>query len=106
MVDVIPYFVLCIFFYISGKIFLDFVSLWIKTIYSCDGNTKGARCSSVVRTSALWCDGWSDRSLMVDTLSYFSFQPVLHDWHNKAVVCDILLWDVAYKRPHAANRKE
>ena len=31
----------------------------------------------------LWCDGSSDRSLMVDPLSYFSFQPVLHDWCNK-----------------------
>ena len=29
------------------------------------------------------CDGSSDRSLMVDPLSYFSFQPVLHDWCNK-----------------------
>ena len=26
-----------------------------------------------------WCDGSLDRSLMVDPLSYFSFQPVLHD---------------------------
>ena len=26
------------------------------------------------------CDGSSDRSLMVDPLSYFSFQPVVHDW--------------------------
>ena len=30
-----------------------------------------------------WCDGSSDRSFMVNTLSYFSFQPVLHDWCNK-----------------------
>ena len=30
-----------------------------------------------------WCDGLSDRSIMVDPLSYFSFQPVLHDWCNK-----------------------
>ena len=29
------------------------------------------------------CDGSSDRSLMVNPLSYFSFQPVLHDWCNK-----------------------
>ena len=28
-------------------------------------------------------DGSSDRSFMVDPLSYFSFQPVLHDWCNK-----------------------
>ena len=34
------------------------------------------RCSS-------WCDGSSDRSFMVDPLSYFSFQPVIHDWCNK-----------------------
>ena len=26
----------------------------------------------------------------VDPLSYFSFQPVLHDWCNKAVICAIL----------------
>ena len=30
-----------------------------------------------------WCDGSSGRSFMVDPLSYFSFQPVLHDWCNK-----------------------
>ena len=27
-----------------------------------------------------WCDGSSDRSFMVNPLSYFTFQPVLHDW--------------------------
>ena len=27
--------------------------------------------------------GLSDRSFMVDPLSYFSFHPVLHDWCNK-----------------------
>ena len=30
-----------------------------------------------------WCDGSSDRSFMVNPLSYFLFQPVLHDWCNK-----------------------
>ena len=30
-----------------------------------------------------WC-GWStDRSHLVDQMSYFSFQPVFHDWFNK-----------------------
>ena len=29
------------------------------------------------------CNGSSDRSFMVNPLSYFSFQPVLHDWCNK-----------------------
>ena len=30
-----------------------------------------------------WCDGSSDRSLLVDPLSYLSFQPMLHNWYNK-----------------------
>ena len=30
-----------------------------------------------------WCDGSSDRSVMVESLGYFSFQPMLHDWCNK-----------------------
>ena len=33
-----------------------------------------------------WCNGSLDQSFMVDPLSYFSFQPVLHDWHNKGMV--------------------
>ena len=35
-------------------------------------------------------------------LSYFSFQPVLHDWCNKG--CG--MWDDAYKRTLAVNQKE
>ena len=35
-----------------------------------------------------WCDRSLDRSFMVDSLSYFSFQPVVHDWYNKGrVMC-------------------
>ena len=30
-----------------------------------------------------WSDGSLDRSSMLDPLSYFSVQPVLHDWCNK-----------------------
>ena len=30
-----------------------------------------------------WCNGLSDRSFMLDPVSYFSFQPVLHNWCNK-----------------------
>ena len=39
----------------------------------------------------------------VDPLSYFSFQPVLHDWCNKGhgMSC---LWDGAYKSTLAVNR--
>ena len=37
------------------------------------------------------CDGSSDRSFMVDPLSYFSFQPVLHDWRNMCYhVCGMM----------------
>ena len=34
---------------------------------------------------------------MVDPLSYFSFQPVLHDWCNKCHGMLSCLWDGAYK---------
>ena len=58
-----------------------------------------------------------ERSLMVrwvvgsilhgmDPLSYFSFQPVLHNWCNKGWYVLSCLWDGAYKRTIAANRKE
>ena len=42
----------------------------------------------------------SDRSFMVDPLSYFSFQPVLHDWCNKGrgmcypVWCNCGMWHI------------
>ena len=53
-----------------------------------------------------WYSWSSDRSLMVDKLSYFSLQPVFHDWRNKGswyvLSC---LWDDAYKRTLAANQK-
>ena len=39
----------------------------------------------------------------VDPLSYFSFQPVLHDWCNKGLSC---LWDGAYKRTLAVNWRQ
>ena len=39
-------------------------------------------------------------------LSYFSFQPVLHDWCNKGRGVLSCLWDGAYKRTLAVNRKE
>ena len=43
----------------------------------------GARCSSVVRTFAHGAMGRRTILHGVDPLSYFSFQPVLHDWCNK-----------------------
>ena len=42
----------------------------------------------------------------VDPLSYFSFQPVLHDWCSKGCGMCYPVWDDAYKRTLAANRKE
>ena len=62
------------------------VFLSIFTKCSCLKNNfkhTGARCSSVGKSVRSWCDGSSDRSFMVDPLSYFSFQPVLCDWCNK-----------------------
>ena len=43
--------------------------------------TTAARHSSMV--GHLWCDGSLDQSLMMDSLSYFSFQPVFHSWYNQ-----------------------
>ena len=54
-----------------------------------------------------WCDGSSDRSFMVDPLSYFSFQPVVPDYCNKGRgMCYAICGADAYKRTLAANRKE
>ena len=39
----------------------------------------------------------------VDPLSYFSFQPVLHNWRNKGCGMYYPVWDDAYKRTLAAN---
>ena len=45
-------------------------------------------------------DGSSDRSFMVDPLSYFSFQSVLHDWCNKGrCVCYPVCGIVHIKEP-------
>ena len=56
-------------------------------------------------SSRLTCGQTRIDPLMVDPLSYFSFQPVLHDWCNKGRgVCYPVLCDGAYKRPLAVNR--
>ena len=43
---------------------------------------------------------------MVDPLSYFSFQPVLHDWCNKGCGMCYPVCNDAYKSTLAVNRKE
>ena len=48
-----------------------------------------------------WCDKLSDRSLMVDPLSFFFFQTVLHNGSIKG--CVMCLWNDAYKRTLPAN---
>ena len=45
-------------------------------------------------------------SFMVVSLSYFSFQSVLHDWCNKGHGMYYRVWDDTYKRILAANCKE
>ena len=59
---------------------------------------KGARRSSEVERSLMV--RWVVGSILhgVDPLSYFSFQPVLHNWCNKGRGMLSCLWDGAYKR--------
>ena len=61
---------------------------------------SGARCSSVVRRSLMV--RWVVGSILhgVDPLSYFTFQPVLHDWCNKGRgICNPVCGMVHIKEP-------
>ena len=49
---------------------------------------------------------WHRHHKATPTQGYFSFQPVLHDWCNKGCGMCYPVWDDAYKRTLAANRKE
>ena len=53
------------------------------------------------KSICLWRDWSSDRSFIVDPLSYFSFQPVLHNKGRDYVLS--YLWNGAYKITLAAN---
>ena len=72
---------------------------------SMTGYRAGAGRSSEVERSLMV--RWVVGSILhgVDPLSYFSFQPVLHDWCTKGrgyvLFC---LWDGAYKSTLAVNR--
>ena len=64
-----------------------FCSFYILLCIELRGSA-GARCSSVVREFAHGAMG-----CRIDPLSYFSFQPVLHDWRNKGMyypVCGMM----------------
>ena len=69
--------------WVSQQLMYKFSVTWkeknVKT------NVKNCACLSfhIGVKHCSWCNGSSDRSFMVDTLSYFSFEPVLHDWFNK-----------------------
>ena len=48
----------------------------------------------------VFAHGAMDRSFMVDPLSYFSFQPVIHDWRNKGCgICNPVCGMVHIKEP-------
>ena len=62
-------------------------------------------CSSVVRAFAHGAICCRIDPSWVDPLSYFSVQPVFHDWCNKG--CGMCYHvDGAYKRAFVVNRKE
>ena len=51
--------------------------------------------------------GMIQDNVILPTLSYFSFQPVLHDWFNKGRgMCYPVCGFGVYKRTIAVNRKE
>ena len=73
----------CVLWFFTFFYFFILEKNWKSENYiekSSPWSSRGARCSSVVRAFA---HGAMGRSFMVDQLSYFSFQPVLHDWCNK-----------------------
>ena len=55
---------------------------------------RGVAQRQIVRS---WCGRSSDRTHLVDPLSYFSFHPCYTDILTKAVVCTILSVGLVYK---------
>ena len=68
-----------------------------------DNDLRGAGRSSEVERSLMV--RWVVGSILhgVDPLSYFSFQPVLHDWCNKVRGLCYPVWDGAYKSIRVAG---
>ena len=103
--------IIIIIFIIIIIIIIIIIMMASRVFYTASDNgikiQVGARYSSVVRAFRSWCDRSSNRSFIVDPLSYFSFQPVLHNWCNKGRgMCYPVYLDDAYKITLAANRKE
>ena len=74
--------------------------IYLFALFICGG---AGRSSEVERSLMVQ---WVVGSILhgVDPLSYFSFQPVLHNWCNKGRGMLSCLWDGAYKRTLAVNR--
>ena len=84
---------------ISTKILVSwFFHIFIACLQPGVGRSSEVEHSLMVR--------WVVGSILhgVDPLSYFSFQPVLHDWCNKGRGMCYPVWDCAYKRTLAVNR--
>ena len=76
-------------FLINSKIYFNF---FFYLIFFIQGRSSEVERSLMVRlVIGLILHG-------VDPLSYFSFQPVLHDWCNKGLGMCYPVWDGAYKR--------
>ena len=76
--------------------------LMLSFVYVCVSISIGGMQSSMVKcyfSIFLFNLQCRARCSSVDPLSYFSFQPVLHDWCNKGVVCAILSGMVHIKEP-------
>ena len=56
---------------------------WLMFLLTVILASVGTRCRLRGKSVRSWCDGSLDRSFVVVSLSYFSFQPVLHDRCNK-----------------------
>ena len=71
------------------------IKLSLNNIYSV---YKRARCSCVVECLLML------RWVMVNPLSHFTFQPVLHNWYNACLgTCYSVFGDGAYKRSLVAK---
>ena len=67
----------------SKQICVDFTMSFVLRAHTDQGFIGHVYCGRRGKSVRSWCEGSSDRSFMADSLSYFSFQPVFHDWRTK-----------------------